>query len=64
MKTKQLLLLISGIALTSYFIWEYCVWVWATGETGPIIRIDLLFIGPALLSLLMVTGISWVKTNE
>lgn len=64
MTTKQLLLLISSIALVSYFIWEYYVWLWASGEDGAIIRIDLLFIWPALLVLFVVTGISWFKADE
>ena len=39
------------VSWTSFLVWEYYVQQWASNVEGPVIRVDLIFLLPALVML-------------
>lgn len=61
MKNLTKVQLFTILSLLAYAVWEVAVQVWAKGIEGPIIRVDLIFIYPILLVLVIVSIIQFVK---
>jgi len=51
------------VAWTSFIIWEYYVQQWAMTQKGAIIRIDLIFLLPALVLLTLWMGFKMKKKS-
>ena len=52
------------VSLILYFVWELNVITWAKTESGPIIRIDLIYILPVLIVLIVISLIQFFKRNK
>lgn len=51
------------VSWTSFLVWEYYVQQWANNVDGPIIRVDLIILLPALV-MLTLWMIFKMKTNK
>lgn len=60
--TFEILVLI--IAWSSFGIWEWCVYEWAKDVAGPIIRVDLVLLLPALIALTVWMVIRFFKQKK
>lgn len=47
--------------LIAYAVWEAAVQIWAKGIEGPIIRVDLIFIYPISVFLVVLSIIQFIK---
>lgn len=61
MKDLTKVQLFTIFSLLAYAVWEVAVQVWAKGVEGPIIRVDLVFIYPILVVLVIISIIQFVK---
>lgn len=61
MKKITKIQLFTIIFLIAYAVWEVAVQIWARGVAGPIIRIDLIFIYPISVLLVVLSIIQFIK---
>jgi hypothetical protein len=52
------------VLLATYIIWEVVVQIWSRTEDGPIIRADLLFIYPVLITLIAISLFQLLKRKK
>ena len=53
------------VMLIAYIFWEIGIWIWSRNipPGDPLIRVDLIFIYPFLIILILVSVYQYFKTN-
>ncbi|AUJ24530.1 MULTISPECIES: hypothetical protein [Virgibacillus] len=52
------------LLIIGWMIWEYYVWQWSKTEVGAVIRVDLIYIVPIILIMVIISILQLLKARK
>ncbi|RFA35939.1 hypothetical protein CAI16_06850 [Virgibacillus dokdonensis] len=52
------------LLIIGWMVWEYYVWQWSKTEVGAVIRVDLIFIVPIILIMVIISILQLLKSRK